>query len=91
MSAADKAARLKEMMNDGDAHDEAAWARLQESIAENEKEVHERMSGSGEHKASFINKMNKEVYTGGNDDLQDRLSKNKHYRQKGNMEHNRFL
>ena len=91
MSEAEKAARLKEMMSDADAHDKAAWARLQESIAENEREVQERLTGSGEHKASFINKMNKEVYGGSNNDLEDRLAKNKNSRQKGNMAHNRFL
>jgi len=87
LTAEEKAEKLRRMMEDGEAHDKEQFEKALQARRVDQKEEQEFLSrGDPEHKANFINKMNKEVYAGGLESMEDRLKKYQHYRQKGNVE-----
>jgi len=77
MTAEEKEQRLKAMMQDGEAQQDMRWKRIKH---EQEKEAKECES-QNKHK-SFLNDMNKAVYTEHDEQLVDRVRRNIHYIQK---------
>jgi hypothetical protein len=76
--------------------DSEARARAAAAIAaareEEEQEVQRKMNKAREDEpVAFLSKLNQSVYSGGSDTLQDRLNKNKHYRQKGAIDQQGFI
>jgi len=81
------------MMADGEKHDKESFERMLKAKKKDEKEEKELLSrpASPTHQAKFLTKINKSLYLDSGESLQDRLEKNKHYRQKGNTEMHKFL
>jgi hypothetical protein len=91
MTAAERAAKLAAMQADADTHTTSSTLRLQQSDARAQSSLDTEAAAAPEYgqRASFIAEMAKDMYmsTDGKDEkLADRISKNKHYRQKGNMD-----
>jgi hypothetical protein len=78
-------AKLKEMENDAEAHEDAKLERLRDAGIRQKKEEQEELGRKANaSEASFIQDMNKNLYSAdGNEDLEGRLKKYQHYRQKG--------
>jgi len=84
------------MSADADALDAQAKARAEAAIAaaareEQEETARKLAKARDPEPVAFLAKLNKNVYSGGSDTLQDRLNKNKHYRQKGAIDEQAFL
>jgi hypothetical protein len=81
------------MMGDAVTKDAAAVQRYEAAKAREEKDKAdlERRGSSPSRQAKFIKSMNSAVYLNNDETLSDRLSKNKHYRQKGNVEEHAFI
>mmetsp|Transcript_33438 Transcript_33438/g.46799 ORF Transcript_33438/g.46799 Transcript_33438/m.46799 type:complete len:82 (-) Transcript_33438:113-358(-) len=71
------------MQDDAEAHEDSKLERVRKA---KEKAIQEERDEKKKHSnasdASFIRKMNKTIYSG-KEDLQERLKKHQHYRQKG--------
>mmetsp|Transcript_33307 Transcript_33307/g.61929 ORF Transcript_33307/g.61929 Transcript_33307/m.61929 type:complete len:455 (-) Transcript_33307:457-1821(-) len=79
----ERLAKLREMQEDAEAHEDAKLDRVRKAKKQAMKEeAMDKDRESEAQNASFIKKMNKEVY-GGSETLQERLKKHQHYRQKG--------
>jgi hypothetical protein len=91
LSEAERARKLAEMMADGDKHDKEAFENLLKARKKDKKEQEEYEARTGkEESATFIRKMNKEVYNNSEETVEDRLKKYQHYRQKGNLDRHDF-
>lgn len=97
MTPEERAARLAAMSSDAAAFDEEARRRSAAATAAQEAEE-ARMSsrklpgtdGAAEPVA-FIHALNQNVYSGSHETLAERLNKNKHYRQKGAIDQQKFI
>jgi len=82
----ERLAKLREMQDDAEAHEDAKLDRVRKAkkrAMKEEKEDKSKRNKSPEaSSASFIRQMNKQIYSG-RESLEERLKKNKHYRQKG--------
>jgi len=79
-------------MADAEQHDEDARSRYRKSKIEEKKEVDEvGKRESPTHSARFIKDLHKGLYNSGEESVEDRLKKYRHYRQKGNVEDHAFL
>lgn len=93
MTEEERQKRLREMMSDAETHDQAALMRVKQhnSTEQQEENEYKARAKSPERRAEFIENMNKKLYASGEESIEDRLSKYKHYRQKGNTEYHSFL
>lgn len=73
------------MMQDAEEQEKLALERLREhqkKVKEEEEQV-AMQSGQNPLEATFLKQMSRTMYMSGNDTVEDRLRKMKHYRQKG--------
>jgi len=76
MSEEEKKRRLEEMQKDAEKHEEQRWKRIK-----TEKEfdkIEEQNLDKNKNKHTFINDMNRSIYTEHNDTLEDRVKRNIH-------------
>jgi hypothetical protein len=96
LSAEERAARLAAMTSDADAIETAAKLRASAAIAaaeheEREEQKRKMAKAADPAPVDFLAKMNASVYSGEHETLAERLNKNKHYRQKGDVEQQSFI
>lgn len=86
----EKRQRLAEMETDAEKKVEHRLAQIKSEKEEEDSEQAEYKARAYE-KVDFIDSMNKKIYTESQEDLEDRLRRNKHFRQKGNLDVKAFL
>jgi hypothetical protein len=96
MSAEERAARLAAMSADAESYDVAARQRAEAAVkerqAEEAAEAARRLAAQADPEpVQFLHQLNQKVYSGTHETLAERLNKNKHYRQKGNIDEQKFL
>lgn len=93
MTKEERRQKLKQMMNDAQVHEQRATERLKKSMKKdiNEQKEFLKQHRDNAHNASFIKKMNKNLYMNSNETVEDRIKKYKNSRQRGNTEHHNFL
>lgn len=96
MSAEERAARLAAMSADAESYDVAARQRAEAAVKERDNEeaaeAARRLAAKADPEpVRFLQEMNQKVYSGNHETLAERLNKNKHYRQKGNIDEQQFI
>jgi len=80
VSEEEKQRRLKEMMQDAEAHEDERWTRVKKDKELEEKENKEMLEVK--EKRTFLDDMNKMVYDGSEISVEERMKRNKHYIQR---------
>lgn len=78
MTEEERERRLAEMMHDAEVHREEQYKRLKSETAQQEKEDKELPNPE---KLNFIHEVNKSVYDAKATSVEDRLQRNRHFRQ----------
>jgi len=86
-------AKLDAMSSAAQKHDAEAIQRMKDARAKDAAELAEiqQRGAPDSNPAKFVEEMNKKLYTSGEENIEDRLKKYSHYRQKGNTEHHSFM
>lgn len=93
MTEEERKQKLADMQGDAEVHEKDALERLvaHRKLVKQEDEAFTAKDRSGDSdKASFIKDMNKDLFNEGSS-LEQRLQKNRHYRQKGSTDNHKFL
>jgi len=80
LSEEEKQRRLAEMIQDGQFHEEQRWKRLKHAEEQEQKEEKTDIRKS----KTFLDDVNKSVYTEHNENLEDRVKRNIYYIQRNN-------
>jgi len=77
MSEEERKKRLEDMMKDSEEHEEKRWKRIK-NATEEDKNLSSGAIVEPDNRASFLNDLNKKVYTQHDEDLADRVRRNIH-------------
>jgi len=95
LTAEERAARLAAMSAAAEEHEKSQRERHLQALAQAEAEAQaqraRKATPGSDEPVAFLQKIHSSVYTGSNETLADRLNKNRHFRQKGDVEMQKFL
>jgi len=89
MTEEERKRKLEEMQRDAEEHQISRYKRIKTSeqtdALDAKQEQHQNMQ------PRFLNQLNKQVYTSNEVGIEERLRRNIHYRQRGDLEENSIL